>query len=395
MSRFHAHLQCAMWDLLDEGIDNALDHIHGESAATGITVPMQCPPVDVYRPHPGVAPRRFRSAGGAQFQPNAACYPTTRLRPLPADWLKKANPLTQLAEACAKRDLGLRLRLDANHSPAAVARYRDHAVKDVFGNGDPEWLCPINLDVREYHRAVVEDLSQYEGIDAIELINLGYAPGADDDDVPGTGFQMGCTGRWLRQLCFCESCRQWARRDGLPIDRTVRAVEELLSGVLATGEPLNTPMSRLLDDQPVLAAFVAWRSAQITALVDMIRSTCRVGLVVVDGGPCVWSGLDLNAAVGHVDAVQMPTATEQASRLPEQLERARADLPENVAVELALSACTPPCPDAAHLVASMKQAANARITHVHVAEYGGIPLARLEWIQQAVRYARREAEDAL
>src|SRR5262249_48576048 len=99
---FQATMCCNLWDLVDEGIDTVLDRLKGEAGITGISVPLSCPVDTYFRPHQGVSPRRFRTRGGVQFQPHSQTYASTRLRPIVAEWLRKTNPLTQVAEACAK-----------------------------------------------------------------------------------------------------------------------------------------------------------------------------------------------------------------------------------------------------------------------------------------------------
>src|SRR5690606_2405053 len=70
---FQTNLSSYLWDLVDEGIDEALDRIQGQTGVTGLAVDVHCPPVQQIRPHAGVAPRTFRTHGGAQFQPDPAC----------------------------------------------------------------------------------------------------------------------------------------------------------------------------------------------------------------------------------------------------------------------------------------------------------------------------------
>mgnify|MGYP005863561923 CR=1 FL=1 len=89
MSSFEINLWCYPWDLVDEGIDRVLDRLQGEAGVTGVSVATHYHAVDQLRPHGSVAPRRFRSAGGAQFQPEAAAYAATRYRPVVAQWLRR------------------------------------------------------------------------------------------------------------------------------------------------------------------------------------------------------------------------------------------------------------------------------------------------------------------
>ena len=207
---FQVNLWCYLWDLVDEGIDQVLDRLKGEAGATGISVATCYHSIDQLRCHPGVSPRTFRSAGGAQFQPDASSYEGTRIRPVVATWLGKRNPLAALADACQKRGLKLRGWTVCCHSSLGVARHPTCAVKDVFGDPNPTWLCPVNPDVREYLRAMVDDLTRNYAFDAIELERPSFDANPHAHAHHKIGFELGDVGRWLYHLCFCESCRQAA-----------------------------------------------------------------------------------------------------------------------------------------------------------------------------------------
>src|SRR5205085_3889822 len=88
-----AYLAVEPWDLIDEGIDRVLDRISGEIGCDGIQVTAVTGPVHVFRPHANVSPRTYRCDAAAYFQPDAKRYADSRLRPLPAAWIKSRNPL--------------------------------------------------------------------------------------------------------------------------------------------------------------------------------------------------------------------------------------------------------------------------------------------------------------
>ncbi|HSW46645.1 MAG TPA: hypothetical protein VLM89_13865, partial [Phycisphaerae bacterium] len=388
MSGFQINLWCWPWDLVDEGVDHALDRLQGEAGLTGVSVAVHYHDVDHLRPHAGVSPRRFRSIGGAQFQPDAAAYAATRYRPVVADWVRKSNPLAAVAEACARRGLTLRAWLVGLHSPATVERFPAGAIKDLFGDLEPTWLCPSNLDVRELLRAMTADLTEHYPLEAVELEAVTFPP----RPIPGfrrqAGFDSGSTGLWLRSLCFCESCRQMASRDRVDVAAAAAGVRRRLENLFASGEPLNTPVEDLLNDEPALAAYADWRCRQVTSLIELVRSSCRCRLVVHRGGDRWWAGADYAAIAAHCDAL-MPLYYEAApAGLAAVVEQAAGEVDGPDRVEIGLSACTPPCPDSASLVALVREAARLGVRSVNIYQYGLLPEKRLEWIRQASRYAR-------
>jgi hypothetical protein len=396
MSGFQLNLWCYPWDLADEGIDRALDRLQGEAGVTGISVATHYHSVDQLRPHAdllpkGVSSRRFRSAGGAQFQPEARHYAATRFRPVVAEWVRKSNPLAAIAEVCAKRGLNLRAWHVCLHSSITVARWPAGAIKDVFGDASSTWLCPSNPDVRELLRGMIADLSEVYPFEAIELESAVFPTDLHVHAHRKVGFDCGPAGDWLRSLCFCESCRQQASQEKSDVRAAEASARVYLDKVLSTGDAMAMPIAALLAAEPALAAYADWRCRQVTSLIQLVRSTCGCRLVVQRAGNPLWSGADYAKIAAHCDAL-MPLYYESApDRLEAVVEQAAGEVGGVDRVELGLYACTPPCSDSAGLVAAVKKAVELGVRSVNVYHYGLIPLRRLEWVRQASRYARREA----
>ena len=391
MGAFKVHAYCFLWDLVDEGIDQVLDRLAGEAGVTGVTVATQYPRVDQLRPHAGISPRRFRSDGGAQFQFNNDKYLSTRMRPVTADWLRKRNPLGKVAEACQKRGLRFRASNVCCRNPASVAKYPEHAVKDIFGQIDPNWLCPANLDVRELLRCMIEDLTDQFGFDAVELVAASFPMLGIEDGPAQIGFKLGRIERFLYNLCFCESCRQMAERDGVDVVNVAVCVKKHLEKTFETGRPIEGSLADFIAGEPALETFVDWRCRQVTSLLQLIAQACQCNFVVQHAGDRFTTGTDLAAIASHCDALIPFFDGADPADLADLVQSVHSQAAGKPNIELALSVCSPPCEDSASLVACMKRAVELGIRFVNVANYGLIPLARLEWIHKAARYAAREA----
>ena len=69
------------------------------------------------------------------------------------------------------------------------------------------------------------------------------------------------------------------------------------------------------------------------------------------------------------------------------------DETQNMAgVELGFNACTPPCPNSETFVRTISEAVRLGVRSINVYNYGMLPLARMEWIRKAARYAQRESQ---
>lgn len=389
---FQTYVACYLWDLVDEGIDTVLDRLVGETGATGVCLAMCSPRVGVLRPHREVAPRTFRSEGGLQYQPSKDAYTATRLHPVVAEWLRKANPLAAVVEGCQSRGLALRGRITCCNAPALAGRYPSAAVKDVFGDVNPAWLCPSNPDVREYLRATVADLSGLYPFETLEIEAFAFPlPGRAGGDrliCP----ELGPAGEWLLRLCFCESCRQAAAGEGIDAAAAARSVTVTLEKSLASGEPVRKPVEDLLASDEILRAYVEWGGRQVTGLVALLRQACQRRLVVRRDEDVLAGGGDMKAIAGHCDALLMPPPKPMTDDVQPGVEAAAAEIGDVGRVEVGVSACAPECPDSAALVRALSTAARLGVRTAVVENYGLMPIARLTWIKQAVRYATREAE---
>ena len=390
---FQTNLWCYLWDLVDEGVDDVLDRLKGEAGATGISVATSYHSVDQLRPHAGVKPRTFRSPGGAQFQPHAAAYAGTRMRPVVATWLKKSNPLATVADACAKRGLKLRGWTVCCHSSVTVGRHADCSVKDVLGDPYPTWLCPINPDVREYLRAMVEDLTEHYHFDTIELERPSFDAHPHSHAHHKIGFALGEVGRWLYNLCFCESCRQAAKRNGVDAEAAARSAKVTLERLFTDGTPIGQPLDEFVANDPMLRAYVDWRCEQVTSLVRSIKQSCRGRVVVHRAGERYQAATDWPAIAGVCDGLLRNCPYPDRQGVMEAVVREVFDDTSDMAgVELGFNACTPPCPDSETFVGAVSHAARLGVRSVNVYNYGMLPLNRMDWIRRASRYAQREAE---
>ncbi|MBI4579849.1 MAG: hypothetical protein HY718_09115 [Planctomycetes bacterium] len=391
-SGFETYLECFLWDLVDEGIEGTLDRIKGETGVTGIVVPVHCPFIQQFRPHAGVSPRTFVSDGGAQFQPEPSRYAGTRLRPVPAGWLRKRNPLKPVAEACHQRGLKMGGAVFACSNGPVARRYEHACVRDVFGDRNG-WLCPVNPDVQEYVRGLLADLTENYALDFVQLDDLGFCwsrSGFPYDEPRGPW--LGPIEFWLRTICFCESCRQLAGRDGIDVDAVASLVRDTLQRACDTGNSLPGIPRGFVQEHPRLDAYLQWRSSQLHVWAGSLRRTCRCALVLHCPPPPITSGVEVGKLNGVYDVLLCDCDALDVRDVDDTIRRASDACQPKPGNKLSLRlSARADCSDAGALVAAVGMAAELGCHSVWISDYGTIPLARLDWIRQAVRYGHRQA----
>jgi hypothetical protein len=388
---FQTNVTCYLWDLVDEGIDAVLDRLKGEAGVTGISVGLSCPLTIQLRPHANLVPRTFRSSGGVQFQAKPELYKGSRIQPVVASWLRKANPLANLAEACHRRGLNLRGWLSCCNSPVTIGKYPFAMMKDLFGDSRPEWLCPVNPDVREYLRALVQEASTAYPFNTLELMGLSF-PFEQFVALEQVEVELGALGYWLRNLCFCESCRQAAGKEGIDVLAAARSAGVMIDRIFSSGEALDQSVGEFLADEPMLEALSNWRAEQLTSLLKSIKETCKCRLLIQPSAEKQVAGNDSAAMARNCDGLLWNCKLDEEA-IEKSVERGLRETGDMARVELSFNAGADSCPDSTHLVRLVSRSAMLGVRSVNVGNYGLLSMNRLGWIKQATRYAQREQEE--
>lgn len=390
---FQVDLFCLLWDLVDEGVEDTLDRIKGETGVTGVVVHACGRAIRQFRPHPGVSPRSYHHKGGALFQPDPARYGATRIRPAVAERIRKSNPLKAVVEACRARGLQVGCSLAACNDTPTVERHEHAAVRDALG--DPaDWLCPVNPDVQEYVRSLVSDLTANYPLDSIRLADIGF-PWSSGGDLwtrwgEHRGFVMGPVEVWLRSICFCESCRQLARRDGVDVDAAIGIACDTLENACRTGAAVqDSPSGFVVRQHAALTAYLEWRTVQLHRWLATLKTASGCLLAFEEQQEWLCSGISLEESVDTCDILHHNCQETTAEAVDTELARLSEVCPPP-RISLGLGAGRT-CVSSETLVAAVARAAQSGCHAVVIGDYGSIPLERLDWIRQAVRFARREA----
>ena len=383
---------CTLWDLAADGIESSLDRLSGELGVTGVGVPaVGCAVEHIRRHEPGIG-RTHRIGPGAHFRPDTAKYANTRVRPSPASWIKRTNPLKDLAatalRAAGQPELSVQAWLTCCQGEDLVAQHPAAAGKNAFGDPLMTGLCPSNPDVREYVAGMVADLSDGYGLDAIVLDGAWY-PTRTPCSPGQAGLTAGPIERALLDLCLCESCRQTAIEAGLDADALARSVRTRLTAWLSDQPVRSTQWQAYLKENPLLEDHLNLRRGVITAWLQRLGEApgCRLIYPLPDEPDA--AGVDVAMVAQHVDAV-LVTLRQTPLEVSATDVTAMADRVGGLdRLAVRLPAYPPHCPDAPVLVRAMTALAEAGVPEIHLDNYSLIPESRWAGWRQAIRAARR------
>ncbi|MBK8267579.1 MAG: hypothetical protein IPK83_04450 [Planctomycetes bacterium] len=374
MARYY--FACHPADLLDEGVDDAFARLRGEIGVDGVVIDAVAPARLALRPRIAQSPKIASHEAAAWFQPDSKCYSATRLRPNAAKAIKARNAMAQLCNEAASQGLAVRLRIDPLENGVLTDRNATAACVDVFGRPHDSRLCPSNPDVREYVASLVEDVSTNFVCESVELANVDFGAGLYARCDPVHGFDVSAMESMLLGWCFCSACRQRAAERDVDVDETVSAVQAHLSRIFEL-QPVEAA-SRFVEQNAHLAGYRRSRIETVTSLMKMIRRRAKRPLHLRASGDSLEAGFDCEAVADCCDGFVL---AKPCGGKPPAMKMLTLEI-----------ACHPPeTADGPALVSAVHDASGGKYTSICFSEYGAAPEPCLEWVRQAIRFARRES----
>jgi hypothetical protein len=384
---------CYPWDLEDEGHERALGRLSGEIGVDGISVAAVLDDLTEFRSRAFAGPHTVTRPAAAHFQPASKHYENTRLRPPAAAWMKSRNPLARIADLARQHSLECRARAVCCRNSHLAARQPSAACVDVFGDPIEARLCPSNPDVREYVAALVEDLSTNYPLDAIELADVGFGGGvrSHGSSYTGVSFSSDRGIGIVRDWCFCTSCRQRAQEAGVDVQDVTAAVLEHLGPILRAEPIASATIGDVLGERPCLAAYHHVRCETVRTLVQMVRKRTDKPLWLQAANCVVRSGADPATLRECCDGLIVAPAEESVPLPADDVEQVIRSCGGPTRVEVGTFCHPPHLPDGPALVTFVRRAWQQGFAAIGFSSYGAAPEPCLDWVRQAIRFARRDA----
>ena len=395
------------WDLLDEGLENALDHISDRGGLSGVSV------ATIY--HAGKFlhvhnPKRrvvYPVSGTLYYQPNRNWYGKLRIQPPVWPGVEQENFWPTLRSATTRRGMALTAWVLGLHNSGIGFAYPDCTVENAYGDRIPTDLCAFHPDVRAYLVAAISDIAATLECDRIVIESLQHMPFRHGYHHEVIGVPTGPTVDFLLSLDFSPACQQAAHQAGIDIISVRRWVRETLDAHFANPFGPTTELSWSELRTAVAGEFGAYLSLRqqiLTSLLAEISAEVRrvtpARLALCDFGPLyslspdgrAWEdGVDLAAVIPLVDELHptfyftdMELHGRKVAQYAELLAGERPMLP-------AIRAILPQTGSYAALIEQLRPIAPFA-AGCSFYNYGFMPLTTLDWIRRALTELDQEVK---
>jgi len=378
------YFRCHPRDFEDEGAA-AFERLAGEIGVDAVSFEAISDETAALRPRAEAGRRWFRHPGGAWFQPDRQAYASLAVKPAIAAEIKSRNPIEKIASEARARGLALRLGITGCRHPALVAANPHLAARDATGEANRTHMCPAHPEVRAWLAATAADLTTNYPVEALEIETVGLGHEAAGDANLACGMSLPPAARHLLGWSFSPAMRQRAKDAGIDADQVCNRIAERLYCAFECRPLPESTLGDLLASDDALLAYHRVQTEAVTSLVVEIRERCRGRLLLHLPAAPRAAGFDTIAIAQHCDAfVAHVHANETAPvGLDAIIERARFE---------PVFRCHPPNVTSGDaFVAAVHRRAGAGHAAIGFADYGLAAAPCLDWVRQAIRFARRDA----
>ena len=312
------------WDLVDEGVDNALDNIQHIAGLNDVVLALSYHISTYFLPHNPKRQIYYGEDGMILFKPERARYGETQIQPRVSEVVEDGDYLKRLTDRIAERGLSLTPWVVYSYNHHLARAYPECARQDALGNRHLSQLSVSHPDVRAYFMALTEDIMEQCRPQAVLLESLSFRQFEYGLLNPKISAAITPWCRFLLGLCMSDQSMEAATRAGLDGESFRAEVASYLREQLTRipeGEEIEAPVSEerietAFDGQ--LARFIDSRvevaSSLMEEVVARIRSYGDVEVLLFPGfsssSPDPVSGLSPERLAGLLDYQYVPPTLE-------------------------------------------------------------------------------------
>ena len=382
------------WDLLDVGLEAALDEIQGRAGVDGVSLASSYHAGHFFQPRSPLRKAYFPEDGTIYFEPATGAFDRLRLQPKVASIVReRGDALRQLLDARERRGLRVNAWTVCLHNMRLGLAHPEACAVNAYGDVRPFALSPAHPDARAYVVAMIKAMTERYPLDSIELETPNFMEFVHGYHHEKDGVGLQPEDDFLLSLDFSDACLAAARKAGVDGEAARKTVRRLIEERCeqAFFEPrwpdfIARGPAVFADEHPEIHDYVVWRHQPVTSLVEEIRAAVpartEVFFIDIDGG---WRfGCDLTAISRACDGVVLCRYDKKAPDLAPLVKATAGAIQPGQHLSVGLQVFTPNLSGPEDLAERVTAARQAGATAFNFYNYGLIPRARLDWVSKAL-----------
>ena len=271
---FNVGMQVHPHDIKFEGADAVIDNMQRLGAVTTVYpicnyIEERQPPRNSEFPHNPIR-KVYHTKGGLYFEPHLEYYKKSVLKPqrTPDVDLKDFDALGAITDSAKENGMRVLAWILSLTDSILAYRYTKYSMVDVYGKKVSGWLCPSYPEVRSYVSRLIEDIVTSYRVDGIFFDRFRFPEWAGY----GKGFDPAFT-------CFCKECSSRAKRNGINLSKTRKAMKRIADSVKENRIPEiiskfhnyrkgSLDLAKIFVDMPELSEWINHRQDIITDFVS-------------------------------------------------------------------------------------------------------------------------------
>lgn len=390
------------WDLLDEGIDIALDAMADRCQCNAIALNAGYHSGRLLRPRMNGPVTCQRPGAMVAFTPDRSHYEAGAPLPVVDRRLTEARVLERVRERCAAWNIDFGLWVVGLHNSTLGNADAELCVRNCFEDIYTYILCPANPRARAYLRGLVADVCAQFRPQRILLEAIGYL-GIQHGAHHELFMQpLGEAERMLLSLCFCPHCLARAAEAGVDGKAAQKQARRWAKNLMAeergtlSVDYAVAEMPALLVESPELYAYLCVRTETTASLVAEFYEIVTAHGARLEAMPTSFVRPTSRAWLEGVSLRRLAEASDALlplSYFTNPMEVA-ADLrwvkmiAGGVPLVVGLSACYPATQSAESLAPRVVSCLDEGVEGVYYFNYGLLSEQRLDWVAEANRVAR-------
>jgi hypothetical protein len=369
------------WDLEDEGPETVIARLR-DVGIDSLVLATSYHAGKFVRPHATGRRVYFPEDGTIYFRPDLTRY--GQIQPRVNSRVEQFDALGALAQLAP--DMPVSGWTVGLHNTPLGQAHPDLVVHNAYG--DPLWnaLCPAQPEVRRYLVALCADLASNHPVTEVAIETPGWQAYRHGHHHEFELIDLLPRAQVLLGMCFCEACVAGARRAGVDAMRLAQRTRDELDRFFADG---TEPTTDLRADAE-WSAFLNWRAASVTSLVEDVRAAVpkavQLAVIPTTQSPnslCWIEGSDL-AALAKIARLEVPAYQSGVAAILSDVEATTAAAGRGARLGYILRPTHPNLPTAGDVRTAVREIGAVGAASISFYNYGHLRLSSLDWIKSAI-----------